>query len=71
MLGGTRIASLYAAESFTFNPWIWNVAPAFVKMITDTENIRKLAEDLEKQELDVSLYTLSCCFTITLTVYMK
>lgn len=23
-------------------------------MVTDTENIRKLAEDLEKQELDVS-----------------
>lgn len=26
-------------------------------MVTDTENIRKLAEDLEKQELDVSSYT--------------
>jgi len=25
-------------------------------MVTDVENIRKLAEDLEKQELDVSLY---------------
>jgi hypothetical protein len=26
-------------------------------MVTDTENVRKLAEDLEKQELDVSFHT--------------
>lgn len=26
-------------------------------MVTDTENVRKLTEDLEKQELDVSFYT--------------
>jgi hypothetical protein len=35
-------------------------------MITDTANIRKLAEDLEKQELDVSFYTLVCCCMIAL-----
>jgi hypothetical protein len=33
-------------------------------MITDTGNIRKLAEDLEKQELDVSFYTsVRCCMS--------
>jgi hypothetical protein len=40
-------------------------------MVTDTENVKKLAEDLEKQELDVSFYTESTyCYMITLTKYV-
>jgi hypothetical protein len=37
-------------------------------MVTDTENVRKLAEDLEKQELDVGFYAeCTYCYMITLT----
>lgn len=40
-------------------------------MVTDTENVRKLAEDLEKQELDVSLYTESAYwYLFTLAKYV-
>jgi hypothetical protein len=34
-----------------------SVLKRLIKMITDTGNIRKLAEDLEKQESDVSFHT--------------
>jgi hypothetical protein len=39
--------------------WGRSVLKRLIKMITDTGNIRKLAEDLEKQELDVS-FILRC-----------
>jgi len=37
--------------------WLFWVIQRYRNMVTDTENVRKLAEDLEKQELDVSFCT--------------
>jgi len=37
--------------------WPFGVIQQYHNMVTDTENVRKLAEDLEKQELDVSFNT--------------